>query len=423
MKRRRWSSILFLLSGLVSQPMAQDRYAIRDARVVTVSGQALDRGTVLIENGLIAEVGVQVPIPSGARVISGQGLTVYPGLFDADTRLGLTEVGAVAVTNDYSEMGDYTPHLLSFSAFHVESEHLPVARVEGITHALTVPAGGTIPGQAALMHLAGWSPEEMEVERRAALILNLPSLLPLRRRFGRGQRQTHSERKKEFDAKIAELKDLFARARHYAQARRAGLDVGFDKQLQALLPALEGQQPVLISADSHVDIKEAVRFGQAAQLDFVLVGARDAWRVADFLKENEVRVILGPTQSLPAREDDPIDIIYRTPALLHEKGVPFSLATGGSSDVRTLAFEIGTAVGYGLPWEAAIRAITLTPASFLKIDDRLGSIEKGKIANLVVADGDILEYQTRIQQVFVRGEPISLESKHTRLFEKYRNRP
>ncbi len=423
MRRWRWFSLMFLLCGLVSHPMAQDSYAIRNAKVVTVSGQTIDRGTVLIRDGLIAEVGVQVSIPSGTRVISGRGLTVYPGLFDANTRLGLTEVGAVAVTNDYSEMGDYTPHLLSFSAFHVESEHLAVARVEGITHALTVPTGGVIPGQAALMHLAGWSPQEMEVDRNAALILNLPSLLPMRRRFGRAGRRTHSERKKEFDQKIAELKDLFAKARHYAQAREAGIDVVFDKQLQALLPALRGQQPVLILANSHADIKEAVRFGQEAKLDFVLVGGRDAWMVADFLKENQVRVILGPIQTLPAREDDPIDIVYRTPALLHEKGVRFGLATGSSSDVRTLAFEIGTAVAYGLPWEAAIRAITLTPASFLKADDRLGSIEKGKIANLVVADGDILEYQTKIHQVFVKGKPISLESKHTQLFKKYLNRP
>lgn len=402
---------------------AQESYAIRNARIVTVSGEVIERGTVVIEDGLISAVGPRARAPRRARVIDGRGLTVYPGLFDSDTRLGLTEIGAVPVTNDNNEMGDYQPHLLAFTAFHVESEHIPVARVEGVTHVLTRPSGSVIPGQGAIMHLAGWSPEEMEVNRHGAMVLEFPSLMPLRRGFGGSRQRPYSEQKKDFEKQIGELKDLFAKARHYRDAEQRGAPVEYNKQLKALEPVIGGEMPVLIEADSHVDMKEAVKFAQEEGLNYVLLGARDAWKVADFLKENEVRVILGPTQVLPSREDDPIDIVYRTPAILHEMGVRFALSTGSSSDVRTLPFEVGNAVAHGLPREAGVRAITLTPAEFLGLGDQLGSIEPGKKANLVVTDGDILEYRTRIRHVFINGAEVPLESKHTELYRKYIARP
>lgn len=424
--KRLLLTLTILLTGLSTLGWGQGRYAIRNARIVTVSGETIERGTVLIEDGKISAVGARVRIPSRTETIEGRGrLTVYPGLFDSNTRLGLTEVGATPVTNDYNEMGEYTPHLLAFSAFHVESEHIPVARVDGITHTLTVPSGGVIPGQAALMHLYGWSPAEMEIRRRGALVLDFPSLLPLRRSFfGRSSaRRPQSELKKEFDEKVAQLEELFEKARHYRDAKESGLEVDFNKQYEALLSALAGEQPVLISADSSVDIQEAVKFAEKHELNYVLWGATEAWKVADFLKEHDVKVLLGPRQSLPPREDDPTDILYRTPVILQEKGVPFAVATGSSSSVRTLPFEIGNSVPYGLSHDAAVRAITLTPAEFFGIDDQLGSIEVGKTANLVVTDGDILEYRTRIQHVFINGRPIELTSKHTELAEKYFSRP
>ncbi len=405
--------------------LAQDRYAIRNARIVTVSGETIERGTVLIDAGKITGVGDRVRVPGRTQVIDGRGLTVYPGLFDSVTRLGLTEVGAIPVTNDYSEMGDAMPHLLAFSAFHVESEHIPVARVDGVTHVLSVPSGGVIPGQAALMHLSGWSPQEMEIDRHGALIFDFPSLLPLRRSFfgSSSARRPHSEQKKEFEEKLGKVKELFDKARHYSKAKESGAAVDYNKQLEALIPALRGEQPVVISADSSVDIQEAVKFAEEQKLSFLIWGASDAWKVVDFLKEHDVRVILGARQSLPAREDDPIDILYETPGILQEKGVRFALATGGSSNVRTLPFEIGNSVSHGLSAEAALRAITLTPAEFFGIADRLGSVETGKVANLVVTDGDILDYRTRIRHVFIQGKPIELKSKHTELYEKYLNRP
>ncbi|HSR49345.1 MAG TPA: amidohydrolase family protein [Acidobacteriota bacterium] len=413
-----WAALAAILCVAV---LPAQSYVIQDARIVTVSGEVIERGSVVIEDGLISQVGNRVRRPRGATRIDGRGLTVYPGIFNADTSLGLTEIGQVAVTNDFSEMGEYSPQLLAWTAIHVESEHIPVARVDGITHAVTRPSGGTIAGQGAVVHLDGWSQEDMEIERNGAMYIELPEVLSLRsRRFGRGGGGAGGYKKaqEEFEAKTAELKELFARVKHYAQERDQ-VSVP-DRQLEALIPLVEGRQLAVIEASSHADIKNAVTFAEETGLNYVILEADDAWRIPDFLKEHDVRVILGPRQSLPNRQDDSNDIIYETPRILEEAGVRFAIATGGSANARTLPFEVGNAVAYGLSPEEALRSITLTPAEFFGVDDRLGSVEEGKIANLVVTDGDIFEYQTQIKHLFIKGREVSLESKHTRLYDKYR---
>ena len=412
--------VFLLLLGVAS---AQSRYAIRDAKIVTVSGNPIERGTVLIENGLVSAVGARVSIPRGTGIINGRNLSVYPGLFNSNTTIGLTEIGSVPVTSDNREMGEFMPHLLAFSAFHIESAHIPVARVDGITHILSRPSGGILPGQGALMHMDGWSHEELEISRRGALMLSLPALLGGGGRRGRGGGGSYTQAKERFDEKITEIKELFARARYYGKSKQDGLTTKMDRQLEALVPALNGEQVVLLEANSHVDIQEAVKFAQAEKLNFVILGGRDAWKITDFLRDNNVRLILGPTQALPASEDYHVSQVYRAPGALHAAGIRFAFATGGNSNARTLPFEVGNAVAHGLPYDAALRSITLTPAEFFGVADELGSIEIGKIANLVVTDGDILEYQTKIHHIFIKGQPISLDSKHTLLYEKYKARP
>ncbi|HSR69017.1 MAG TPA: amidohydrolase family protein [Acidobacteriota bacterium] len=399
---------------------AGQSYVIENARIVTVSGPVIERGGVAIENGMITQVGERVRRPRGATRIDGRGLTVYPGLFNSDTNLGLTEIGAVAVTNDDSEMGDYSPQLLAWTAIHVESEHIPVARVDGITHAVTRPRGGAIAGQGAVIHLDGWTQEDMEVDRQGAMYIELPSVLPISfRRFGGGgSAGSYKKAQEEFDKKTAELKELFARVKHYSQHREQ-VEVP-DRQLEALIPLVEGRQLAVIEARSHADIKNAVTFAEETGLNYVILDADDAWRITDFLKEHDVRLILGPRQSMPRREDEGNDSVYEAPRILQEAGIRFAIATGGSSSVRTLPFEVGNSVAHGWSRDDALRSITLTPAEFFGVDDRLGSIEEGKIANLVVTDGDIFEYQTEIKHLFIKGKDIPLDSKHTRLYDKYK---
>jgi imidazolonepropionase-like amidohydrolase len=417
--------IVIVVLACLGWVLAEDAYLIRNGRVVTVSGPVLPKASILIRDGVIADVGTRVRAPAGAIIVEAAGLTVYPGLFDASNILGLTEIGQVAATNDHTEMGKFMPHLTPFSAVHMASELIPVARSSGITHTLVRPRGGIVPGQASVFSLEGWTWEEMEISRRAALIIDFPRQMvftPSFMVFGPERRRPYSEVKKEYEAEVRELKEFFTKARHYLRARSQGESVIVDRQFEALMPALSGRQTVLISADTHVDIRAAVRFAREEGLDFVLLSASDSWRVADFLKENDVRVILGPLQSLPRREDDPIEIIYRTPAILHSKGVLFAISTGNAANARNLPYEAGNAVAYGLPYEAALRSITLSPAEFLGIADQVGSIEKGKKANLVITRGDILEYQTEIRALFINGRSVSLENRHTRLYEHYRNR-
>lgn len=198
-----------------------------------------------------------------------------------------------------------------------------------------------------------------------------------------------------------------------------------DNRLEAMIPVLTGAQTVIIEAANHVDIRNAVQFAKEEELDYVIGAAAGAWRVADFLKENGVRVILGSTVKDPESSDLPYDTVYRTAAVLHAKGVPFAFSTLSDrlAPPRLLAYSAGKAVGYGLPHDVALRAVTLSPAEFLGVADRLGSIEKGKIANLVVAAGDVLDTECTVKYVFIDGKPVDLRNKETELYERYLSRP
>jgi imidazolonepropionase-like amidohydrolase len=427
---KRLSLVPCLLLFVASAFSAGSAYVIKGAKIVPVSGKVIEKGSIVISDGNIIEVGPRVSKnPKGATVIDGAGLVVYPGLFDCNTILGLSEVGQVSATNDYNEMGKFMPHLQAFSAIHVESEHIPVARANGITHVLTCPRGERIAGQAALISLDGWTPEEMEISRRAALMINFPAQPGSRSgsrfsgRFGRGPTRPYAELKKEYEAEIQELKLFLEKARHYLKAKEtaSGLTFAVDPQLEGMIPALKGQEPVIISASRAVDIKAAVNFAREEKLDYVLYSGGEVWKAVDFLKENQARVILGPLDTMP-EDDAPTDIVSRTPALLYEKGVPFAISTSDSADSRNLPYQAGTAVAYGLPYDAALRAITLTPAEFLGVAGKVGSIEPGKKANLVVAAGDLLDVRAQIRHLFINGHPVSLQNKHLQLYEKYKNR-
>ena len=398
----------------------QSAYVIQHARIVTVSGPVIQDGSVAIKDGRIADVGKTVNALAGARVIDARGLTVYPGLFDADSVLGMESPPEVG-------MGQFTPQLSPSTSFVVESERIPQVRWNGVTTVLARQARGTIPGQGDVMSLAGWSADEMLVKRQAAIVLVFPTVGELQytddERFGV---TPNSANKAQYDRRLREIKDFFAEARAYLtarQERRAGVSV--DDQFEAMIPVLEGKVPVIIEATNHVDIRNAVEFAKGEKLNYLLAALSDSWKAADFLKENSVRVLIGSTLDMPTGADDPYDVVYRTPAILHQKGVVFAMSTLAQrlSDPRLLAYYAGNAVAHGLPHDVALRSVTLTPAEFLGVADRLGSIDKGKIANLVVATGDIFEYRTEVKYVFINGQMVGPDTKDLRLYEKYRNRP
>jgi len=402
---------------------ASGTYVIRHARVVTVSGPTMPDASVVIQNGTITSVGPTVAVPLGATVIEGRGLTVYPGLFDPDSSVGMTE------SHPETLFGLFTPQLDASISFIPDSEEVPIAREAGITHVLARPARGIIPGQGELMHLAGWTGEQMLGKAHAALLLAFPSVGDLQ--YTDDDRfivTPWSATKATYDRRIAQLKEFFASARAYVTEKaQHAAEPGWVPRddFEAMVPVLARQQVVIVEAANVVDIQAAVQFAQAERLNYVLAAPLDAWRVVDFLKAHNVRVIFGSTITLPQDEDAPYDIQYRTPAILHEKGVPFAFSTAGNRLNLALLFvqSAANAVAYGLPPDVALRAMTLTPAEFLGLSDRLGSVEQGKIANLVVTAGDLFDAQSIVKYVFVNGAPVDLRSREVELFEKYLNRP
>lgn len=411
-------------------------YALRGAKIHSLAGPDIERGTVVVRDGRIAAVGAEVSIPEGAEVIDVTGLEIYPGLFDSFSRLGLTEVGAVSATVDISEAGDFNPHLLAATAVHPASEHIPVARANGITHAVSAPGGSSLlAGQASLINLNGWTIEEMLVRPSVGLVVNWPTLRT--QTFDTStfsvRKRPFNEVKKEYDEKIAALEEWLEAARHYAQAVEKGSTEKFERRLklEALGPVVHGepgekgagQRAVLVAANTERDIRNAVEFCAKHKLKMILAGGAEAWKLKELLKEKDIPVLLRPTQSLPQEEDDPYDKPNTNPEELRAAGVRIAFATFDSSDSRTLPYEAGNAVAYGLPHEEALKAITLYPAQILGVGDLLGSIEVGKLANLIVTNGDPLEITTQVRQVFIHGEPVSLDNRHRQLYEKYRARP
>lgn len=417
--------ILAACYGMV--PLAAQTIAISGGTVHTLAGPDIEGGTVVVENGFISAVGRDVVVPSGAQVIDASGLHVYPGLFDAMSQLGLTEVGAVDVTNDYMELGEYNPHLLAMTAVHPASEHIPVARANGITQTVAAPSarGGGIGGQGSLIHLDGWTVEEMVIEPSVGLVLSWPSLQTRRFNYATYSTTQRSfrEAQEEYEASIKQLEDWLEGARQYKAALEAGVDVERDLKLEALVKVIDGELPFLVSANSEREINDVVDFASENEVRIILVNPREAWKVADRLAEEDVPVIIGPTQSLPREEDWAYDQVYATPGQLHAAGVKICFASFNASASRNLPYEAANAVGYGLPKEEALKALTINPAQILGVGDRLGTIEPGKIANIVVTDGDPLEIRTQFPHLVINGTISSTDNKHKALYEKYRARP
>jgi imidazolonepropionase-like amidohydrolase len=408
-------------------------YVIRGARVVTVSGADIENATVVISNGRISAVGAGASAPSNAQVIDGAGLTVYPGMIDLGTNMGLTEVSSGAPgTIDAAELGDMNPNVAAIWAVNPHSSHIAVTRVEGVTSVLSMPSGGTISGQAAFINLAGSSPREMAVAPNAALVVDFP-------RVGGGggfaaflaaQQGITQDALSARDRRVEELRRMFRDAEAYGRAQDAYARDSksvprppTDLKLAALVPYARGERPVVFRAERDRDIRGAIRFAEEMKLKPVIIGGSEAWKTAQFLKEKNVPVILDSVLNMPLREDDPYDSLFENAAKLQAAGVRFCISTGDSgAHVRDLPFHAGMAAAHGLPKAEALKAVTLYPAQILGVADRVGSVEQGKLANLVVTDGDILEARTRVRHLFIGGRLIPLTSRHTMLYDQFKDR-
>ena len=428
MTRRMLStSAALTLAFALAGPLSAQTFAIQGGTIHTLTGDEPFVGTVVIRDGRILAVGPDVSVPSGAEVIDAAGRHVYPGMFDAVTTLGLTEVGAVDVTNDAREQGDFNPHLQAATAIHPSTEHIPVARANGITHAMAVPEGGSgaIPGQASLVGLDGWTIEEMRIDPGAAMSINYPTLGGGGRGFGGrgGGGGDWSAVEERYQEQVARLDEWMEAGRHYAQAVAASADVRRDLKLEAVAKVVNREMPVLLAADGERNIRNAVEWAERQNLRYVITGGQEAWKIADWLAEHDVPVILSPTQSMPTGPDESYAEAYANPGILHNAGVKIAFATFNSSDSRTLPYEAAMSVPFGLPVDAALEAVMKNGAEMLGLDGDIGTIEPGKMGNVIVTDGNPLEIQTQVTELFILGRQVSTDNRHKALYEKYRARP
>lgn len=410
-------------SDTIPAPPQTRPVAIKGATIHPVSGPDIPNGTIVFENGKITAIGTDAAVPSGAEVIEANGKHVYPGLINANTVLGLVEIGAVRATVDIEETGALNPNVRSITSVNPDSELIPVARAAGVLTALSVPEGGIISGQSAVLRLEGWTPEEMTVLSPAAMHLRWPNLTIDRRPRAR---KSVKDQQKEIEKAQKQIRDAFQISRAYWQTRKnPGPDFKTDLRWEAMMPVFDGKLPLFVHASTLAQIEAALAWAKEMQLKIVLVDGDDAWRIAAQLKENDVPVILGPATSLPPRRDDDYDSAWSSAAKLQQAGVRFCIASNGrgaETNERNIGYEAGLAAGYGLPKEEALKAVTIYPAQILGVADRLGSLEKGKSATLIVTNGDPLDFPTQVETAFIDGRKIDLSNRQTRLRDKYREK-
>ncbi len=402
-------------------PPQSEPVALQGATIHTVTSGVIENGTILFENGVITAVGVDVEIPDGARVVDATGKHVYPGLIDAYSTVGIAEIGAVDVSNDVNELGDFNPNVRADVAVNAESRHIGTTRSAGVLTTLTTPDGGLVSGMSSALALEGWSWEEMSMQSAAALNVNWPNPNPRRfRGFGGFRFGQQREPPPSYEEQVEQLKDFFAEARAYRDAVAAGEEVRSDSRYLAMMPVFDGELPVVVAADGAAQISDAVTWAQDENLRIVIRGGRDAIHVADRLAAEDIPVILTSTMAAPGRAHEGYDGAYSMPARLHEAGVRFAISGGsGSLYTNRLPFEAGVAVAFGLPEEEALKAVTINPAEFMGLDDRIGSLEPGKQATFLITTGTPLDMTTDIEQAYIQGRELDMTDIQKFFFEKY----
>jgi len=427
---------LWLICPIRAHAQSTVDYAITHAKVFTLAGPPIEDGTVLIHDRKISMVGTSVSIPAGTQIIDGKGLQVYPGLFDAVTQMGLSEIGAVRSTVDTTETGPFNPDTVAATAILPSSAHIPVTRAAGITQVIAAPASGgfdsdgvstQVGGQASAIHLAGWTIEEMLIRKSAAMVIGWPSVETRSFDFATFsvKQKPYAEAKKEYDKQVNELAEYIEQARHYAQLLKAPGNPSFERdvKLEAMAPMVRGELPVLVFADTAREIRDAAEFCDKQKLKMILAGGTEAWKVKDLLRSKEIPVILRPTLAEPPEEDNAYDRLLTQPEELRAAGVKVAFASFDNSFARRLGQQAANAVAHGLPYEEGLKGVTLYPAQMFGLESQLGTVETGKIANLIVTNGDPLDVTTEVRYLFIKGQLTATDNKQKALYEKYLNRP
>ncbi|MFN7119911.1 MAG: amidohydrolase family protein [Saprospiraceae bacterium] len=398
-------------------------FALTNATIETVTKGTV-KGTLVIQDNKITAIGQNVSIPAGAKTIDCNGLYIYPGMIDAGTTLGLVEVSSVSLTNDDDELGELTPQMQALVAVNPNATAIPVTRVDGVTSALVVPQGGLFPGTAALINLVGYTPDQMYAGFKG-IIMNYPAV----RRRPFGDNRSEEELKKEEEKLLKQVNDVWDKAAFYTKidsafrANNANPKPEYNPEMEALMPVLRGESTLMIEVNRYNDIESAIKWVQDRKIKkVVFTGVAEGWRVADKIAKANIPVIVGPVITTPTRASDRYDKAYANPGLMKKAGVKVAIRSNDSENVRNLPWHAGFAAAYGMGKEEALKAVTIVPAEILGVADKLGSLEVGKVANLVITTGDILETKTQIKNVFIDGWNVPLDSRHIQLYNEFLNR-
>ena len=423
------ASSAFAQSVIINSPGRKPLVAIRNATIVPVTSAAIPNGTIVFDHGVITAVGANVAIPANATVIDGTGLFVYPGLIDSGSHVGLEEISAVPGTVDTAELGDINPNARAEIAVNPHSNVIPVTRVNGITTVVTEPEGGIISGSSAMIQLAGWTPQEMTLKAPLAMHIHFPRLRTNSFDEVPQDEEAAKEATKNYTKQIDKLRDVFKDAQAYAKATAARTNHPDIKRndrdviLEALVPVVEGREPVVMHANLERDIRAALKFADEFKLKVILADAEDVARMIPELKSRNIPVILGPILSLPPREDDPYDLVFTNAKTLNDAGIPFAIQSQDAHNARNLPYQAAACAAFGLPKDVALRSVTIAPAQIFGLADKIGSLETGKLANIIMTDGDPLEIVTHVRRLFIGGEEITLDTNQTLLWEKFKARP
>ncbi len=380
-----------------------------------VTGPDIENGVLLLQGNRIVELGADLPVPAGARVLDATGKHVWPGMIALDTSLGLREIGSVRGSLDTAELGGNQPDVRVTATIHADSAHIPVTRANGVTRAQVAPqGGGPMMGQSAVIRLVGETWEDLVQVDRDMLHVSFPQV-------------GNNDKEKKEPESVEALRKLLDEAREYARLeedaeRQGSLPPAFDPRLEALVPFARGERRVALHADNAQTILYAIKFAQEEKLEAVLFGAGEAWKVVDAIARAGLPVVVGPVLAVPRSEFDPYDAPYANAAVLHRAGVRFAIMPDDEANSRNISFHAGMAAAFGLPREEALRSITYYPAEILGLEGQLGSLAPGKLADVVVTDGDLLEARTKVTDVLIDGEPQQLSNRQTELYARYQAR-
>jgi imidazolonepropionase-like amidohydrolase len=390
---------------------------ITGATIHVGNGTVIENGAIGFDKGKITFAGKASDANAGqySRTIDAKGKHVYPGFINCNSALGLAELEAVRATRDVEEVGSINPDVRSIIAYNTDSKVIPTVRSNGVLMEQVVPVGGVLSGQSSVVQLDAWNWEDAAYKMDEGIHLNWPRMYVIHDPEGDREEKQREQMTKQMES----IEQLFKEAQSYAKSTPGEKNV----RLEAMKGLFDGSKKLYIHADYVKQIEAAVLFAKKFGVKMVLVGGDDSWRVTELLKENNIPVVLGRLHTLPAREDDDVDLPYKLPYLLKQAGVQYALSIDGFWQTRNLAFMAGTSAEYGVDKEQALMSITLEPARILGIDQTCGTLEVGKDATLFISTGDALDMRTNnLETAFITGRDINLDNVQKQLYHKYQQK-